>query len=318
MSIKRLTQHTIRYATSLLRDRSLTPLNVVAAHEALAPLPAGFGRSVFNFCVDFELLWGNGNLGGIDHSRERRVEAARTAAACFYPFVDLVSELDFPTSWAIVGRLVDDERPTGASRFQPTWATGDWYDFPGLESLPASYYDGRSFVEHLVAHRAGDEFMTHSFWHIDFADEATSAAVASWDLARGVAVLEQFGLSVHGLVFPCNRPGHCDLLARHGITMARGRDARWAVQDGVRLLPVGTWLSPAFFTVREVRRLIDDAIARRAFLSLWIHLNECDRRMRDLTRFYRPILEYVRGREAAGEIEVLPYRQICDRWNAPE
>ena len=61
---------------------------------------------------------------------------------------------------------------------------------------------------------------------------------------------------------------------------------------------------------KDMKQVIDRAVAQNAFVHPWMHLIECSLRERDLKDFYRPLFEYVLELQAKGKIENVSFKRI--------
>ena len=311
MAWKRLAQHTKRHLEGFFKSGSLKPPNIRSVEQSLSvPVPAPIRQALFNFTIDFELLWGNGNLGGVDHSVEKRIEAAKIQSENFFPFVEMLNSLKFPISWAIVGKLVDPHLvPEESEQFRPQWASRDWYDEQYLK-VDQSLWDGTTHLDYIKSKCPDHEILSHGYAHIDYGDEGTSGEVANWDMRQGVALLRDYGFQVQGFVFPCNKHGHAAPLNELDIRIVRGVDPSWHVQSLPIQTPIGFWISPAFFSFREIKKLIDLAVQNCSFFHPWMHLVECDLRQGDVENFYKPMFSYVKELEQRSLIRNVSLKEI--------
>ena len=228
MTIKRSIQHLIRIYRSLRQDFSFTPPYIKEIRNSLNErVPSAFDKAIFNFTIDFELVWGNGMVDGQEHSKERRIQAAMAQSENFKPFVDLVKELDIPLSWAVVGKLADAEvTPGPRNQFKPSWAKRSWYDSE-YKKLDPKLWRGEDYLNYIEKNLPDHEIKSHGFGHIDYIDEATTEDVARWDMRKGIELLRARGHKVNGFVFPCNHHAHLKLLKENEVDIIRGQNHQW-------------------------------------------------------------------------------------------
>ncbi|HZT44215.1 MAG TPA: hypothetical protein VFA07_18770 [Chthonomonadaceae bacterium] len=315
VTAKRLAQRLLRHSTAMVRDRRWTHPRAAEILQALQHSnPPVFDMALFNFTIDFELLWGNGNLGGHGHTTGQRLQAARAQRENFAPFVRMLEELQFPISWAVVGKLIEPEWPlTPGQRFQPEWHAADWYALPNAPELQPEDWQGGPFLDAIRNAAAGHEVLSHGYAHIDYGDPATTEEIARTDMQLSKRLLEEAGFSVSGFVFPCNHVGHAGLLPSLGYRIARGGSPEWRVENTpVPMTPVGFCINPGFFSVSDLRRIIDEGIARRSFVHPWMHLVECSLTQRDIDHFYRPLFEYILMQQDKGAIRNVSFTAIAD------
>ena len=313
-------------------------------------------RGVFTLSLDFELIWGSRDLYARDLTPLAR-EARVTRAEVFAPLLDLLVRHDICATWATVGHLFLGEAHAPPTITPPhhTWHPGPWLaDVPlGAEAEHPAFY-GRSLVERLV--EAGQDVGSHSFTHPIFGDEGCSREAADSDLARCVEAAADLGVALRSFVFPRNRPGHVDLLAKHGFTCWRGPDvARWNQPDVPRplnrashlavvaagqaaptVLPFrdtyGLWCIPgsgSFLPINGVRRLIPirqrvrrarrsiDHAAREGRIShFWIHPINLAHAPARLLDAMRAIIEHAARLRDRGELEILSMAAVAERAEA--
>lgn len=311
MSIKRFIQHKKRVVQSLLQSGSVKPENIKIVEDALAePVPTSFSKALFNFTIDFELIWGNGDVDGVDHSYERRLKSAKSQAENFIPFVEMLNELGFDISWAILGKLASsDIEPPREASFSPKWAKNNWYD-DKYKRLDPKLWNGEFYLNQIKENCPNHEILSHGHSHIDYSDISVSENIAKWDMENGIDSLSQFGFKVEGFVYPCNKHNFKKLLRLNGVEIIRGVDSKWSVLNDLVETPIGFWISPAFFTVKEIKRLIDIAVINKSFFHPWMHLLECDIKQGDIDKFYKPIFEYILELETEGKILNISFNNI--------
>ncbi len=185
-------------------------------------------RGAFLLTLDFELAWGSRDLPGVD--REALVDQAlRTREAVVDPLLDLLVSRGVPATWAAVGHLfLGEARRDAAGRLHPEvvpprhpWHPEPWLaDVPEGDEAGQAAWMARSILERV--RDAGQPVGCHGFSHEIYGDPG--CARQSADTALGAAVRAAAGLGVRprAFVFPRNRVGHLDLLAKHGFTCYRG------------------------------------------------------------------------------------------------
>ncbi len=310
MTLKRNIQHLMRNIRSLKKERRWEPLNVKKVRDSLIAVPSPFDKAIFNFTIDFELIWGNGIVDEKEHSKERRIKAATSQKENFYPFVEMVQKIGIPLTWAIVGKLADsDSLPSENEKFSPSWAQRDWYD-SSYKELERSLWDGEEYLNYIEKNLSDHEIKSHGYGHIDYIDKATTEKVAKWDMGYGIAALRKRGHKINGFVYPCNHHGHLHLLEENKIEIIRGKDEQWQTQNKPFHTPLGFWISPTFFTASEVISLIDLAVEKKAFFHPWMHLLECDLKQNDIEDFYYPIFSHVKKLNEQGVLDILSFDEI--------
>lgn len=311
MSLKRNTQHLIRKAKSFIKSFSTKSNYLKSSLEQIkVSCPEQFDTALFNLSIDFELIWGNGNISDTEHSYERRVNSAKAQADNFRPFMDMLKDLDFPITWAIQGMLADHSLvPNKEAEFSPSWANGSWYDHK-YNKLSSKLWDGTEYLDCIKNQFSNHEVMSHGYAHIDYSDQATRTDVASWDMQTGITLLKKAGFDVNGFVYPCNKVSHKPLLKENKISIIRGESSTWHIDNNLIQTPIGFWISPAIYTVNEVKEIIDLGIENKSFIHPWMHLIECDLKQNDIEKFYKPILSYVKELESKGKIKNCSFNEI--------
>lgn len=187
-----------------------------------------FARGVFTLSLDFELVWGSRDLAPDIGTLTRAAILTRDSA--FGPLLALLRARGIVATWATVGHLFLGEARHVDGVLHPDLVppTHAWWPRPWLDGVPGgteaehpSFY-GRSLV--LQLRDAGQEVGSHSFTHPIFGDPGCSAATAESEVARCVREAEALGIRLRSFVFPRNKSGHVDVLARHGFTVWRGAE----------------------------------------------------------------------------------------------
>ena len=121
----------IQYIQRTIFNKNLRAIKE-ASESLQVQMPSPFKTAAFNFTVDFELIWGNGNLGGFDHPIEKRINEAKAQSKNFHPFVNMLENLNMPSSWAILGKLANLTADKNLkNKFSPEWSkNSSWYLLP--------------------------------------------------------------------------------------------------------------------------------------------------------------------------------------------
>jgi peptidoglycan/xylan/chitin deacetylase (PgdA/CDA1 family) len=170
--------------------------------------------------VDAELGWGFHDLAS---PPERRLANARRG---WSDLADLLDAFDIPATWAVVGHccLPECDRNHADHPAEDGWfdrESGAWADRPELRFGP-------SLVERLLTDGVDHELASHTFSHVEFGADTTTAGLARAELDRAVEAMDHFGVRPRSLVFPRNSVGHRDVLAECGFRTYRGRAPRRA------------------------------------------------------------------------------------------
>lgn len=317
ISLKREIQFLRRKAVNLLKRQRLEDPYIVELKKDLSvPAPSPFQTALFNFTIDFELVWGNGNLGNIEHRKENRIQSGNLQHQNFRPFLKMLDDLKFPITWAVLGKLANPTlSPEKELEFKPQWATRSWYDEEYLKN-PSELWSGQKYLKAIQGAAVKHEIMSHGFSHIDYADSATTEAVANWDMKNGIEELRKLGFSVNGFVFPCNKHAHGELLRQFDISIIRGENSGWSLDTDPMATPIGFWISPAFYTFKEIKELMDYCVEKKSFFHPWMHLIECDLRQRDIENFYLPMFSYVKELQEKGLMRNISFQEISKEVSA--
>lgn len=163
--------------------------------------------------IDAELGWGFHDLDPpTDRLESARVGWKRLAGLC--------SEYDIPATWAVVGHLLlrdCDGRHVDHPR-GPDWFRCEreaWADRPSLRYGP-------NLVADVASDPVGHEVGCHTFSHVLFGNEGTTADTARAEIEACLAATQGTDLSLQSLVFPRNSVGHRNVLAEYGFECYRG------------------------------------------------------------------------------------------------
>lgn len=191
-----------------------------------------FETGVFTLSLDFELIWGTLDHGGLQSFRricevERREVIDR--------LLEIFVEFEIPATWCIVGHLFLDKCEPVAGIKHPEivrpnheWCEGDWFEHdPHEAENETSVFVGRSLVEKIKNCAVPQEIGSHSFSHVIFSDAGCSRETADTELAECRRAAKEMGIEMQSFVFPRNEVGHLDVLREHGFTCYRGVEPHW-------------------------------------------------------------------------------------------
>lgn len=239
---------------------------------------AGYERAYFNLSVDLELAWGIARRGSGMTSEAERLELARRARANLPVLLDLCDRHRVPLTVATVGRLALAACTHGTPpSFAPSWVGGSWYDVHRGETLSARPgYFGADLVHDLLERPAGHELASHTFTHVDLADEETPAEVAWFELRESFDALGELYPGLTTLVFPKNHPSYLELVREAGFSIYRGASNVMLDRDeyGLWRFPLGLWLSPRALSSGQTIEITTAAIRRRQLVNFYFHLHE--------------------------------------------
>ncbi len=154
--------------------------------------------------IDLELAWGIWDKPSDEYHRlclekERAIVSA---------MLDLFASREIPTTWAIVGRLLDTSgrAPAPAAFGERIWSAPD-------------------LVEAIRNASPTHDIGSHGFAHLYF-QESDRDRIRE-DLRSARRIHDEHGLPFTSFVFPRNQVAHLDLLAEAGIKVFRGVDTGW-------------------------------------------------------------------------------------------
>lgn len=295
------------------------------------------GRIVIS--IDAELAWGF-------HDQETMpVDRVQQARHGWRETLTLLDEFSVPATWAVVGHLcLDGCDGTHATHSVPQ----DWFDRdPGATATDAPSWYAPTLVDAIRGADVNHEIGCHSFSHVLFEEETTTATTARAELAASLTAASQMDLCPTSFVFPRNRVGHRDLLAEYGFTSYRGRkpsefgDNRrlllpwkalrslrgatpplvepWVDEWGLVNIPASLYLFefethlaaalPEHPIVRRARAGVDAAAASDGVFHLWFHPNNL-RSDAHVDRL-REVLSYIATRRDEGAVTVETMDEIA-------
>ncbi|MFC7155230.1 polysaccharide deacetylase family protein [Halomarina halobia] len=182
--------------------------------------------------IDAELAWGFHDHPEPPVRELRRIAAGRRGWGIL---LELLDEFDLPATWAVVGRLflarTDDQIYTAYA------ADGGVPIDPATLSGSADQWYGNDLVEQIRDARADHEIGCHTFTHLDFTADTTTAEVARAELQACVDIARERGIEMESFAYPRNRVAHREVLAETGFTCYRGRaPPRWYDRSCLRAL----------------------------------------------------------------------------------
>lgn len=174
-------------------------------------------RGAFTVSIDLELLWGVWDNAPTKDD-ERCADLERQISS---RLLELFRRYDVRATWAIVGRLLDDEP-----------------GFDGLRGPSRRCWFAPDIVEAITSDGVDHEIGSHSYAHVYF--HSVTREQAAMDLRRAAQTHRDHGLPFTSFVFPRNQVGHLDVLADAGLRVFRSSDAgllRWAEERARPLRP---------------------------------------------------------------------------------
>jgi polysaccharide deacetylase len=158
-------------------------------------------KAALTISIDLELAWGFWDQ--LTPETLQMAEAAERPICA--ALVELFDRFEVPATWAVVAALLDEASAKAMPGPSHCWCAPD-------------------VVEQIVQAKAGHEIGSHGGRHIDLSADARQAEN---DLAFAKDVHRRHRLPFRSLVFPRNRVGNLEAVARAGFRVFRGRDASW-------------------------------------------------------------------------------------------
>ena len=208
-------------------------------------------QGIFMISLDTELAWGTFDKMG--HMRYRtdleRVRGVITA------ILELFTRLDVSATWDCVGHLfLDHCQPINGIKHPQlvrpaqTPFGGDWFKYdPATDAKRAPAWYGKDIVEQILSVQPAQEIGCHTFSHVVITDGNCSRDCLASELLACQELADQMKIVLRSFVFPRNKEGYHDLLAKHGFTTYRGPAPLWYV----------SWPGP----IRKMAYLLDHWLA---------------------------------------------------------
>ncbi len=222
-----------------------------------AGAPASLPRGVFVFSLDFE----QGVASIDDRAMYRRLRPAISGTrAAVARLLALLDRYRISATWATVGHLFRAPGPIDGIAVEP-WVA---------EEIPPEHLFAPDALEAIAACPTPQDIGSHTYRHINVASPELDDAVIGEDLAACGAAASDRGLTLRSFVFPFNRVGRLELLARYGYTSFRGANSEWYTYGF-------GGSSRLFARLRSALKLVDDWLAlpppvespRRTPAGLW-------------------------------------------------
>lgn len=219
--------------------------------------PATLERGVFTFSLDLEL-----SISTLDSFprflRQRdHILGARAAVA---GILALLAKYRMSATWAVVTQLF-------RSRGRLQVDVDNWV----LNNIPHDTMFAADLVEDILQCQTAQDIGCHSHRHINMASPDIDDATIDEELAASEHQATSRGIRLRSFVFPYNRVGHVDKLAKYGYTSFRGPNSEWYM----RRVAGG---NPAYGVLRLGLKMVDDIAAlpppvdvpRRTSHGLWM------------------------------------------------
>lgn len=188
-------------------------------------------RGVFTLSLDTELAWGTFDIDRV----EQHADAYRRTPVIIDELCELFDEYAIPATWAVVSHLLIDCGGDHAGRTSPKFEwTDDWFNkSPCSGGLEEELWYIPWLVDRLQSVKTKQEIGLHGATHMPLGADGCSRQNAEEELETAVETLHSHGVEPKSFVFPRNKIGHIDILAKYGIRVFRGVNARWYERKSV-------------------------------------------------------------------------------------
>lgn len=304
---------------------------------------------VFTLSLDTELAWGSFDKDGVSKYGEAYRETPRVVERT----CELFDEYNVTATWAFVTHLFTDcdghETDGGAAAYDSgrrSWLARA----PCSTGVQQSLWYAPEMLATVRDCKTTQDIGLHGFSHLVFGDHSRVAAKA--ELTAAVTAAREVGVDPSSFVYPRNEIAHTDLLARHGINVFRGRDARWyehmpfakirkplrfvdevtvrppsavtpSERDGVVCLPGsqifrprhGPWAwTPAESQAQRARKGMDRAVETGGVFHLWWHPFNLAGDVDSHLAMLEDILAYMDSLRADDELEIMSMSDVATAY----
>lgn len=278
-----------------------------------------YKKSFFNLTVDFELAWSRARRGAGITSKEESLERSRRARILLPTLLSLSEKYKIPITFATVGHLATEScsEHRHPPSFRPSWVSEDWYDVDPKSNLGSNNdYYAMDLLKMISNSSISHEIASHSFSHVDIADDETTKEIAEFEITESFNLLKKIDQDLTTFVFPNNKRAYTEILKEIGFTIYRSKNNHKIMQDSSGLIqfPLGLWLSPKAFSDKDIIELIDIGIKRKQLVNLWCHLYEFSS-PKQFLGFFEPIFKHIELCLKTGIIDALTMREIVKNLN---
>ncbi|MCL0072912.1 polysaccharide deacetylase family protein [Dehalococcoidia bacterium] len=177
---------------------------------------------IFIISLDTELIWGY-----VRYPRDRVVSLLSQDKSKGRSSIDILLQLfdkyHIPATWATVGHLFLDHCESEGGMFHKDMPRfkENWYSFdPGTDIQQDPLYYGKDILEKIRSSKIAHEIGWHTFSHVPFSE--CNREVAEAEIAKGIEIGKEWGITLKSFVFPEHKVGHLDILREYGIKVYRG------------------------------------------------------------------------------------------------
>ncbi len=184
-------------------------------------------KGKFVISLDTEFAWGR---IGVEEKK------------MFYPFFEKTSKIidkllelfekyNTPATWAIVGRLLEDEKNPSPYFNQDlnsffSEIDNSIYQDAILNDKKNSFLFDTQLVDNIKSYKTKHELATHTYNHA-FWGEVKDRELLEKDMEAAKAMAIKHDHEIRSIVFPKNQIGHREVLKKYGILTYRSPDLYW-------------------------------------------------------------------------------------------
>jgi len=307
-----------------------------------------FDRGVVMLSFDVEQIWGYLDLLAEDQFRRQHPDALDAHTR----LLECLVAANVSATWFVVGGLAlrgsEGERDRRMAGLPYKWTER----IPAGDEASAPLWYRRSFIEALRNEPSQEIGLHGGLTHLIWTDPFATREIVAWELAQGVAALEEASVSPISFSFGREREAFYDLLPGGGIVCYRGRTVapsyrlgRGVVGKAARLLDElsrttphlvwpqetlpGLWNIPSSLFLYSIHRSrtmltgfqsrierfnrgIEAAARYRGIFHFCLHPENLTRAPEGFAVFEQMVERLVAAR-ARGDIEILTMRDVAGR-----
>ncbi len=295
-------------------------------------------RGAIIISFDAELAWGAID-NGLWKKRERNNIYSNTRTYV-KRLIYMLDELKFPCTWAFVGRMIEDENNNPNSTLVPP----NLLIAQALEKGQNSSFDGKDILQMVLRAQTRHEIAWHSYYHINFKDRRVNQKYVNKDLEKAEEIGNKYGVKYKTLVFPENKEGYWNTIAKHKFTCCRGGIDMYANSissgniskllrflflkpqmsklskpaPGLNRLSTSMFFNPrtkrtALLPLYRIRAIkgIKVAIANKACFHIWVHpFNFAE--VPSLIDNFKSVLQFAVKERDKGNLSICTIADYCD------
>ena len=186
-------------------------------------------KGYFIISVDVELAWGvcDKPINSVIRS------AIDSERATIQRLLKIFSEFNISATWAVVGHLLLTECLWEGHVVHPEIArpvikgsSSDWFFQHPKSAVDACWY-GTEIISQICSIKPSQEIGSHSFAHMPYDEKRSNPAAVISDVERAKQLHINANLPFEVFIFPRNKVGFINVLAKAGILVYRGNTRRW-------------------------------------------------------------------------------------------